>query len=121
MIYFIRVKGTSFFKIGRAVDARKRLSSIASDNHLPVELCLTLKMRIYHDANLEADIHAYFSKSRLRGEWFNLTVGDVESYLQQHKPNRFTDWNQQQQVYIHCSIQNYIPEEISFPSQEANV
>lgn len=121
MIYFVRVKGTDYFKIGRAGNVKSRLITIATDNYQPVELCLTLEIATYHDANFEKDIHAYFSKLRVKGEWFRLTIADIDRYLQRHRPNIFTDFSKRQRVHIHCSVENYIPDEISFPSQQANI
>lgn len=121
MIYFIRVQGTSYFKIGRAANVKKRLGTIATDNYQPVQLCLTLECKMHHDANFEKEIHAHFLGRRIRGEWFELTSTDIQKYLERHRPNVFTDINNRQRVHIHCSIQNYIPDEVLFPSQEANI
>jgi hypothetical protein len=68
-IYLVICKTTGAIKIGRADDVRKRLSTLQISN--PGELAVLACFRA--PAVFEGVLHAMFSSSRVRGEWFSLT------------------------------------------------
>lgn len=47
MIYFIRVAGAAFTKIGRAVDVKSRLSNLQNAHYQQLELLVTVESQVY--------------------------------------------------------------------------
>lgn len=74
MVYFIRIDGTDYVKIGRAVDVQKRLANLSVAHPMALEVVHTIKTaNSTSDAVLEKRLHAHLKTSRVRGEWFVLT------------------------------------------------
>lgn len=86
MIYLIRMKGTSYVKIGIAANPKKRLASLASGNPMPLELIFSIQTEdgmcsMVYDEQAEAEIHTELEAYRVRGEWFILTDTQVASII----------------------------------------
>jgi hypothetical protein len=74
-VYIIKT-GRNLYKIGKTSDLQKRLS--AYHTHLPI---LFRVIRQYQDVNigsLEGSLHIVFQHKRVKGEWFELTPGDLQ-------------------------------------------
>jgi hypothetical protein len=67
LIYFIRDTGTGAIKIGKAVDAVRRLNILQVGCPSPLQLLGVIP----GGGKKEAEIHRQFKDSRLRGEWFD--------------------------------------------------
>lgn len=74
--YLIKDTKTGLIKIGRSENPQKRLFSLQCGN--------TNKLELIHviDANIEQKLHYKFAHKRLRGEWFNVELGEVVSYVE---------------------------------------
>jgi hypothetical protein len=60
-------------KIGWSVDVERRLSMVRVDNPFPVELLASIPSDdVLRD---EANLHARFAQSHIRGEWFAASPG----------------------------------------------
>lgn len=68
-IYMIICKSTGAVKIGRADNVKTRLSELQVAN--PFELAILSSFRA--PSMFEGVMHAMFSRTRLRGEWFSLS------------------------------------------------
>jgi len=79
MIYFIRQGDTNFIKIGYTNgNPQKRLDSLQGGNPQKLELIAQWESG---SAKQEWQIHKYYSKWRMLGEWFDLptiTVDQIE-------------------------------------------
>lgn len=78
-VYFIQEQGTSFVKIGRADDIRKRLDALQTGNPRPLMLIGYIQET---GPNLERKVHAMFRAQSHRGEWFALSE-DMKGYISQ--------------------------------------
>ena len=74
-IYFAEKDG--HVKIGRTSKTpNERIEDLSSNLPVPIELLHAIKS---HDTDKhEKEFHAYFAKSRVKGEWFKLTKEDIE-------------------------------------------
>ena len=86
MIYLVRMQGTNYVKIGIAEKPKKRLSSLASGNPMPLELLFSCSVNqpshhFHLDETVEQEIHAELEPYRVRGEWFDLTQEQVGSVI----------------------------------------
>jgi hypothetical protein len=66
-IYFIRLKGTGFVKIGKSANPMRRLEAFVT--HSPFEAELVGYHHECHGAS-ELDYHAKYHYLNVRGEWF---------------------------------------------------
>ncbi|MBI2925457.1 MAG: GIY-YIG nuclease family protein [Verrucomicrobia bacterium] len=74
LVYLIH--GSGHYKIGIAIDVRKRLQSIKTSCPFPVEI---VKAWQSEDASaVERILHKRFTAHRVNGEWFNLPDTDLE-------------------------------------------
>ncbi len=63
-VYFICHEGA--VKIGRTSDLKKRMETIQTSCHAPIELFYSF----WTDKETETELHRIFSDIRLKGEWF---------------------------------------------------
>ena len=79
-VYFIQNSRLGHIKIGVANDVEKRLSSLQNANSvrlnvIKIVLCDSRKEAFL----LEEKLHFLFKENRLMGEWFDISVSDVNS------------------------------------------
>ena len=89
-VYFIRLKGSNYFKIGQASDPRARLKSLQTGSPHELELFATIPNGGFA---LESEIQSEYKLSQVRGEWFNLSELDVVDIASRHcakQPLTFT-------------------------------
>jgi len=76
-IYVIRMgKHSGIVKIGRATDIKRRLSDISPKLPFPLIVVHLIHAKDYF--LLESVLHKYFAHNRLEGEWFRLTIDDID-------------------------------------------
>lgn len=68
-VYFITARELNICKIGVAIDAKKRRSSLQTS--CPARL--TLEAVLPGSYKLERDLHIRFAEHRINGEWFKIT------------------------------------------------
>lgn len=73
-IYAIRAIGTNRIKIGTTLNLQKRRSSVQTGCPYPVEIVAYWE----GDYRLETLIHRYFEKRRKQGEWFEVSIQEIE-------------------------------------------
>jgi hypothetical protein len=79
-VYLIR-NGSSFaFKIGIAHDVESRLAQLQTGN--PVDLALESSYEFPNADHVERVLHQKWASRRMRGEWFDLNVDDLEEFEQ---------------------------------------
>lgn len=66
---------TGFIKIGRSNNVARRLHQF--DLALPIQLKVIHVIRCNDMCESEAELHRYYAKKRINGEFFDLTVDDV--------------------------------------------
>jgi hypothetical protein len=85
MIYLIRMRGTNYVKIGIAENPKKRLSTLASGNPMPLELVFSVATKegafSFEDEQVEKEVHEELAGYHVRGEWFDLTEAQVISIV----------------------------------------
>jgi hypothetical protein len=82
-VYFICIKDTTHFKIGYTQHPpSKRLSALQTG--CPSELILYNSVACFNPKRLEHHLHECFREKNIRGEWFDLTldeVNDIANFL----------------------------------------
>lgn len=73
-LYLIRAEN-GLVKIGISCDVEKRLVSLNTAS--PVELRLLFFLEPTDARKTERNLHVRFAKKRVKGEWFNLSDGDI--------------------------------------------
>jgi hypothetical protein len=76
-IYFVRIRGTEFLKIGRSGDPARRLEALKSSVPFELELVGILKEA---EPVTEIRLHERFKELRVRGEWFR-EVGELSEFV----------------------------------------
>jgi len=79
-VYLISSKN-GLTKIGIAKDVQSRLSSLNTAS--PIELSLLFYFNPKNARKAEEELHKRFSIKRVKGEWFNLSDGDI-SWIQKN-------------------------------------
>lgn len=76
-VYFIGHKNRPDLpvKIGKATDAQARRSSLQCAHYTELVILFTLDGY----SKLEKELHTRFSRKHVRGEWFQLTLDDLET------------------------------------------
>ncbi|MDP9476334.1 MAG: GIY-YIG nuclease family protein [Actinomycetota bacterium] len=74
--YVYLIGGRGYFKIGRAKDVSKRFKALKIQLPWRVHLIHTIPARNHKRA--ERYLHEVFASQRANGEWFRLSVQDVE-------------------------------------------
>jgi hypothetical protein len=78
VVYFIRVKKSSHFKIGYTTKkAKSRLSALQTG--CPYDLELFMCVGYDEPKSLEKHLHDCFAEKLMRGEWYNIKEEEVES------------------------------------------
>ena len=78
-IYIILDQKTGYHKIGRSIDPQFREKTLQAEKPSHVMIWIS---PLTHPST-EKIIHKYFASKRIRGEWFNLNVIDIE-YIQNY-------------------------------------
>lgn len=81
-VYFIRLKGTGFLKIGKSKNPQRRLESLRTANPLECELVGSIPER---GLNTELNFHSRFVDYHFRGEWFR-EVGGLQAFIKEEFP-----------------------------------
>ncbi len=76
-IYFVKLDGFDYIKIGKSSQLKARLSSLAIG--FPVKLILLCKFIALN--HVERMLHQMFDEDRVRGEWFNGT-DQIKSFME---------------------------------------
>lgn len=70
-VYFVRAGNRGAIKIGIADDVQKRLDTLQVGNAFKLNLVASIPCPSRKAAlHLEGRLHRFFSKQRIRGEWF---------------------------------------------------
>jgi hypothetical protein len=85
VVYFIRCTATKLVKIGFAKNVADRLANLQCGSAAELLLEMTIPARSVDD---ERAFHKRFAGNRVRGEWFNLTPGDVRAALTENEHDR---------------------------------
>lgn len=82
MVYVLKCQG--FFKIGKATNLKKRLSSIRTSSPFDIELFTTLDFSDEDSHDVEQGLHGLFKGrgKHKRGEWFDLDEHE-QSFLKE--------------------------------------
>lgn len=78
-IYLINQNDTSLYKIGISKDIEKRLKSLQTGSG--ISLILMKSFLTTNSFKLESSLHAYYKLKKVNSEWFELTLEDVEGFL----------------------------------------
>jgi hypothetical protein len=79
LVYVMEAEGLGLFKIGVSRNPRRRLSDISTSSPVPIAVRLSGRPLAHHDAREEERaLHGMLHTKRVRGEWFQLTEGDLE-------------------------------------------
>ncbi len=91
-VYFIQAGDNPVVKIGSTIETlKKRLLVLQTANHLELRVIGAIELsgepeargRFWERARRqEAELHAKFSRDRIRGEWFRLT-DELATYIRQ--------------------------------------
>lgn len=73
-VYILKT-GKNLFKIGKTQDLQKRLASYHT--HLPVLFRIIRQYPAANMTELEESLHIVFQHKRVKGEWFELSQGDL--------------------------------------------
>ena len=68
MVYLF--KSQNIYKIGKAIDVKKRYETLLTGNPYLEIVC-------FGDGVKEKELHNYFSNKKIKNEWFNLDEKDV--------------------------------------------
>lgn len=75
MQYLYLIKCQEYYKIGVAVDVENRLAQLSTGNPYP------LSVEVYYEFEnadvVERVLHQKYKNCRVRGEWFDLSRGDI--------------------------------------------
>ncbi len=85
-IYLMHAKGTEFFKIGRSFDPTQREYQL-NDTKAPFEIELLKQISTAKVKRAEHILHEYFSKKRIRGEWFRLDPFELHTIMSLNENN----------------------------------
>jgi len=77
MVYVFKLKGYDYYKIGIAINVKKRLKDIDRINPFGVEYIKSYET--LYDKGVEGNLHNHFKDKWIKGEWFELTEDDVNS------------------------------------------
>ncbi len=74
----MRESSRKIFKIGRTTSLKSRLKNLSSRLPFDFKLSHSIVVEKKELAFAEKTLHRYFSKSRIRLEWFNLSENDLK-------------------------------------------
>lgn len=91
-------KGVSRYKIGKANSIKERLSRF--EVKIPFDVDLFFSFRVKNALAFEAELHRHFSKKRLSGEWFDLSISDLQELLILGMSKETHDYNSELTSFI---------------------
>jgi hypothetical protein len=74
--YVYIIRAGEYYKIGRAIDVRRRVSQLS----LPFEIDIVHTITVSDMARAERYVHNLMRDKRLRGEWYALDTTDPISH-----------------------------------------
>lgn len=77
-VYLLKATGHPWFKVGKSIKSTKRLRWLYTQ--LPFEVELIHAIDTDNIGAVEDHFKRHFAAKRIRGEWFDLTPGDVETF-----------------------------------------
>lgn len=89
-IYVMLDKNTGYYKIGRSVTPKKREKTLQSEKPT-IEMIYNIEGQVKD----EKILHRKFKDKRIRGEWFDLSGGDlakVKEYLESDKKGSYLEY-----------------------------
>lgn len=91
------ISGGEFFKIGIARNVKSRLEGLQVGCPLLLKVELSLKTWAYPQAaKLEKEAHYHFSTSRIRGEWFDISI--LPQAIEFISTHRLAKWGEFQRI-----------------------
>lgn len=75
-VYLIRVVGTDKVKIGFSKNVEKRIIDL--QHSCPFTLEVVFKQYYEYANRIENELHIKYLSKNIRGEWFSLTLDDIE-------------------------------------------
>lgn len=80
-VYFVRAGNRGAIKIGIASNIERRMATMQTGNAFQLKLLATIPCDSRLEAeNTEKKIHKFFSKQRIRGEWFQGNINFKKIY-----------------------------------------
>jgi len=76
VVYLLKIKGESKYKIGVSSNFKKRYNQLASK--MPYKLLIVHKINSNNMYHLEKELHNRFKNKKIKGEWFNLEEKDIK-------------------------------------------
>jgi hypothetical protein len=86
-VYLAHMESTPYYKIGKSARPEKRISEL-NGAMLPTNIVLVHAIQTDMMTTLESDLHCYFQHCHVRGEWYQLTIDEVE-YLKAFGPAHY--------------------------------
>ena len=78
-VYFIKIEGQNYVKIGVSVNPPKRKMSLQTK--MPFELKIINQLETSNPYGLEHKLHDIYSEMRTNGEWFNLNESLIDEII----------------------------------------
>jgi len=66
-----------FVKIGFSTDPENRFDRLQTGS--PYELWIIVQLPVKEPREIESELHEHFAEKHVRGEWFDLDVGDYDT------------------------------------------
>ena len=88
-LYFIHEANWNNCKIGYTVNIKQRRQNLQTGN--PNELIVTACVPVYDGKTSETVAHDFFEKSKIRGEWYNITPEQIIDFVNNHYRNHYCD------------------------------
>ena len=85
-VYFVRVAGQSVFKVGISDNPERRLADMQIG--CPYELLLYATALVTDAETVEKQLHRVLSSVQVRGEWFAISPGEVNTILEKFSQTR---------------------------------
>lgn len=79
-MYLFRVRDSNMYKIGYTSNIKKRIKQQQVGNPGEIELVHSFASR--YPSLLEKAMHGKFKSKKVRGEWFELTDDEVNSFVE---------------------------------------
>ena len=74
-VYFIFNSLTKNFKIGKTKSIERRLKQLQTGNEIKLEVTRQIE---YENPEIEKYLHEYYADRRLHGEWFDVTLEEID-------------------------------------------
>lgn len=106
-VYFIRAVGTNMVKIGyTASGIKQRLSGLNTSSPFDLECVFLLPSD--DPTTVELEIHNQLAQYRRRGEWFELSDGDLSGFLAINYPGHISQKAQIRRITNATSIKRFV-------------